>query len=195
MGVAALLLFVRRLGLTLPLWLVAGWSAAEAALFFIVADVPLSWIAVKSGTRAAILAAIVAAVASMIGGLLLFSWADHDPAAAIAAMNLLPGISPAMVGEAASAYAAHGWWAMLEASFTGMPYKLFAVTAARDGHDLLPLLAATPFVRLPRFVAVALLAGTTSHLLERRLMTRQRLMLLAILWVLFYGFYFAVMPG
>ena len=34
---AALLFFIRALGLTLPLWLVAGWSATEAAIFFIVA--------------------------------------------------------------------------------------------------------------------------------------------------------------
>jgi hypothetical protein len=46
---------------------------------------------------------------------------------------------------------------------------------------LLPLLAATPFVRLPRFVAVAVLAGTISHLLERRLAAGQRLWLLAAL--------------
>jgi membrane protein YqaA with SNARE-associated domain len=160
-----------------------------------VADIPISWIAVRSETKAALPAAIVAAVASVIGGLAVYSWADSDPAAAVAAMHLLPGISPAMVGEAASAYAAQGWRAMIEASFTGMPYKLFAVTAARDGHDVLPLLIATPFVRLPRFVAVALLAGTISHLLERRLATGQRLWLLAGLWVLFYGLYFAVMPG
>ena len=58
MSVAALLFFIRRLGLTLPLWVVAGWSAAEAALFFIVADVPISWIAVRRGPKAAALAAL-----------------------------------------------------------------------------------------------------------------------------------------
>jgi len=62
MSIAALLLFIRAVGVTLPLWIVAGWSAAEAALFFIVADVPISWIAVRSGTRAALLAAVVAAL-------------------------------------------------------------------------------------------------------------------------------------
>ena len=61
MTIAALLLFIRTLGLTLPLWIVAGWSAAEAAIFFIVADVPISWIAVRSGTRAALLAALLVA--------------------------------------------------------------------------------------------------------------------------------------
>ena len=60
MSIAALLLFIRALHLTLPLWIVAGWSAAESAIFFIVADVPISWIAVRSGTRAALLAALVA---------------------------------------------------------------------------------------------------------------------------------------
>ena len=72
MSIAALLLFIRTLGLTLPLWIVAGWSAAEASIFFLVADIPISWVAVRSGTRAAILAASVAALASVAGAAALF---------------------------------------------------------------------------------------------------------------------------
>jgi hypothetical protein len=195
MSIAALLLFIRTLGLTLPLWIVAGWSAAEAAIFILVADIPISWIAVKSGARAGLLAAVVASFASVIGGLIAYSWADRDPAGATAAMALLPAISPAMIGEAASSYAAEGWRAMLEGSFTGMPYKVFAVTAARDGHALLPLLAATPFVRFPRFALVALVAAGGSGLLKRRLSLRARLSVLIAVWAVFYAFYFAAMPG
>jgi hypothetical protein len=194
-SIAALLLFIRTLGLTVPLWIVAGWSAAEAAIFILVADIPISWIAVKSGARAGLLAAVVASFASVIGGLIAYSWADRDPAGATAAMALLLAISPAMIGEAASSYAAHGWVAMLEASFTGMPYKLFAVTAARDEHALLPLLLATPFVRLPRFALVALIASGGSVLAKRWLNVRARLVLLAAVWAVFYAFYFAAMPA
>ena len=132
MTIAALLLFIRTLDLTLPLWIVAGWSAAEAALFFIVADVPISWIAVRSGTRAAMLAAIVAALASVAGTIAVLFWASRDPAGAAAAMAALPGIDPALIAHAAERYA-EGFRAILQGSFTGIPFKLFALDVDKLG--------------------------------------------------------------
>ena len=192
MTVAALLLFIRTLGLTLPLWIVAGWSAAEAAIFFIVADVPISWIAVRSGTRAALLAALVAALASVAGTLAVLFWAGRDPAGAAAAMAALPGIDPALISDAARRYA-QGFGAVLGGSFSGIPFKLFALEASQQGGMLLVLLA--PLLRLPRFLAIALFVGGVSHFLERWIGLRQRLGLLLILWIAFYAWYFSVMPG
>jgi hypothetical protein len=192
MTIAALLLFVRTLGLTLPLWIVAGWSAAEAAIFFIVADVPISWIAVRSGTKAALLAAIVAALASVAGAAAVLFWAGHDAAGAAATMAALPGIDPALIREAASAH--HGGpLALLAGSFSGTPFKLFALEAARE-HSIAILLLA-PLVRLPRFLAIALFVGGVSRLLERWMTGRQRRFLLLFLWVAFYAWYFSVMPA
>ena len=192
MTIAALLLFVRTLGLTLPLWIVAGWSAAEAAIFFIVADVPISWIAVRSGTKAALLAAIVAALASVAGAAAMLFWAGHDATGAAATMAALPGIDPALIKAAASAY--HGGpLALLAGSFSGTPFKLFALEAARE-HSIAFLLLA-PLVRLPRFLAIALFVGGISRLLERWMTGRQRLSLLLVLWVAFYAWYFSVMPA
>lgn len=192
MTIAALLLFIRTLGLTLPLWLVAGWSAAEAAIFFIVADVPISWIAVRRGSRAAMLAALVAAVASVVGTLAVYFWVSRDPTGAAGAMAALPGIDSGLVGEAADRYR-HGPHAVLAGSFEGIPFKLFALEAAKGPSWAFLLLA--PLLRLPRFVAVALLVGTLSRFLERWLTMRRRLALLLILWTAFYGWYFSVMPG
>jgi hypothetical protein len=192
MTIAALLLFIRTLGLTLPLWIVAGWSAAEAAIFFIVADVPISWIAVRSGTKAALLAAIVAALASVAGAAAVLFWAGHDAAGAAATMAALPGIDPALIKAAASAY--HGGpLALLAGSFSGTPFKLFALEAARE-HSIAILLLA-PLVRLPRFLAIALFVGGVSRLLERWMTGRQRRSLLLFLWVAFYAWYFSVMPA
>ena len=192
MTIAALLLFIRTLGLTLPLWIVAGWSAAEAAVFFIVADVPISWIAVRSGTRAAMLAALVAALASVAGTLAVLFWAGRDPAGAAAMMAALPGIDPALIAEAASRYA-QGYDAVLAGSFSGIPFKLFALEAAKQDGILFLILA--PLLRLPRFLAIALFVGGISHFLERWMSVRQRLALLLLLWIAFYGWYFSVMPA
>lgn len=192
MSVAALLLFIRALGLTLPLWIVAGWSAAEAAIFFLVADIPISWITVRSGIKAGLLAAVGAAIASMAGTLVVLVWAGQDPAGAASTMAALPGIDGALVAKAADIYR-EGPLAALLASFSGTPFKLIALEAGRLGEYALLLLA--PFLRIPRFVAVALFVGIVSRLLEKRMTVRQRLILLGLLWVAFYGFYFAVMPG
>jgi hypothetical protein len=191
MSIAALLLFIRALGLTLPLWIVAGWSAAEAAIFFLVADIPISWIAVRSGTKAGMLAAVVAAVASVVGTLAVLAWAGRDPAGAAAVMAVLPGIDAALIAEAADRYR-HGPHAVLAGAFSGIPFKLFALEAAQ--HRDFGFLLLAPLLRLPRFLAVALFAGTVSRLLEKRMTVRQRLLLLAALWAAFYAAYFSLMP-
>lgn len=192
MSIAALLLFIRVLHLTLPLWIVAGWSAAESAIFFIVADVPISWIAVRSGTQAALLAAVVAALASVVGAAIIFLWAAHDSSGAAATMASLPAIDPALIDRAAQNYN-QGAVAMLAGSFSGTPFKLYALEAAKRPDYTLLLLA--PLIRLPRFILVALFVGAVSHMLSRWMDVRQRLLLLGALWVLFYAFYFAAMPG
>jgi hypothetical protein len=191
MTIAALLLFIRTLGLTLPLWIVAGWSAAEAAIFFIVADVPISWIAVRSGTRAAMLAALVAALASIAGTIAVFFCASHDPAGAAATMAALPGIDQALMADATVRYS-EGFGAILGGSFSGIPFKLFALEAAKEGGIRFLILA--PLLRLPRFLAVALFVGGVSHFLERWMTVRQRLGLLLVMWIAFYAWYFSVMP-
>jgi len=192
MTIAALLLFIRTLGLTLPLWIVAGWSAAEAAIFFIVADVPISWIAVRSGTRAAMLAALVAALASVVGTLAVLFWASHDPSGAMAAMAALPGIDHALTAEAATRYS-QGFGSVLSGSFSGIPFKLFALEAAKEGGIFFVILA--PLLRLPRFLAIALFVGGISHFLARWMSVQQRLGLLLVLWIAFYIWYFSVMPA
>nr|WP_294847726.1 hypothetical protein [uncultured Sphingomonas sp.] len=190
MSVAALLLFIRALGLTLPLWLVAGWSAAEAAIFFIVADVPISWIAVRKGTKAAAMAAIVAALASAVGAIAVYWWSAHDPVGQAAAYAALPGIDPALIGEAADRYR-HGPHAVLAGSFAGIPFKLFAMEAAKEGSWV--FLALAPILRLPRFLLVAMVAGTMSRFLSRWMTVRARLLLLVAFWSLFYACYWSAM--
>jgi hypothetical protein len=170
---------------------VATWSATEAAVFFLVADIPISWIAVRHGTRAALLAAVVAALASIVGTMAVLWWAGSDPDSAARIMAALPGIDAAMVAEAADRFH-KGPHAVLAGAFSGIPFKLFALEAARQ--PALGFLLLAPLLRLPRFLAVALFAGTISELLTRWMTVRQRLALLAAIWVAFYALYFAVMP-
>ena len=176
------------------LLLAIAWAFAEAILFFIVADVPISWIAVRHGWRAGLAAALVASVAAAAGGALLYGWAAADPAGARDMIAALPGIDGATIEAAAAGFAQDGYWAMPRGSLSGVPYKLYALAAAGEGRALLPFLLLSALVRLPRFAAAALAAAFMSRLLSRRLTMRARLGLLAAIWVAFYAFYFSMMP-
>jgi hypothetical protein len=179
----------------LLLVLAAGWAFAEAILFFIVADVPISWIAVRSGWRPATAAAFGAAFAAAAGGALLYTWASADPTGAARAVAALPGIDEAMIAETAARFAKDGYWAMLEGSVSGVPYKLYVLAAAGAGRPLLSFLMLSVLFRLPRFLGAALGAAALSRLLARRLSMRFRLGLLGGIWLAFYAFYFSVMPA
>lgn len=180
--------FVRTLSLTMPLLVVAGWSAAEAAIFFLVADVPISWIAVRHGTKAAILAALIAAIASVAGVLALWAWSHWDPVMSATVMTLLPGIDDRTLARAAQIYA-DGYVAILVASFQGIPFKLFVL---ESGPNLIFLILA-PLIRFPRFVMVAIFSGLVSEGLSRWLSLRARFVLLGLLWIAFYAFYWWAM--
>lgn len=177
------------------LLLVALWAFAEAILFFIVADVPISVVAVKKGFRAAAIASVAAALAASAGGLVVYLWAASEPAGAARTIAALPAIDATLIETASEAFRDGGYPAMLHGSLTGIPYKLYALAAGTEGRPLLPFLLLSPLIRLPRFLLVSALVAGLSRLLSRRLPLRARLAILGGCWALFYAFYFAVMPG
>ena len=173
----------------------ALWGLAEAVLLFLVADIPISFIAVRHGWKTGALAALAAAVGAMFGGTLTYVWASMDPVGATRAMLTLPGIDASLVLVTAGNFASGGYHAMLLGSFSGVPYKLYALAAATQHEPLLRFVAMTPLVRLPRFLGVALFSAAVGHLLGGWLSMRSRLILLGALWLVIYAYYFATMPG
>ncbi len=77
---------------------------------------------------------------------------------------------------------------MLEGSFGGIPFKVFAVGApgARASRPALFALAAVP-IRLVRFAATVIVIDGIGRLAARRIGLRARMLLLAAFWVLFYA--------
>lgn len=177
------------------LLIVAAWSFAEAILFFFVADVPITAVAVASGWRRGAAAAGIAALAASAGGAVLYGWAAVDPDAARAAILALPAIDAWMVEEAARRFGEGGYSALLAGSLTGVPYKLFVLAAAAEGRALLPFLLASALLRLPRFLIAALLSAAIGKALSRWLSLRSRLGVLGAFWILFYTVYFTVTPA
>ena len=174
---------------------VAIWAFAEAVLFFLVADVPISAVAVRYGWKKGVTAALAAALAATAGGAAVWLWAAGDPAGAEATMAALPAINGALIAETRAAFAEGAVTAMFQGSLSGVPYKLYALAAGEGGMAAAPFLLASPIVRLPRFLLAALGAAAVSHLLSRWLGIQARLAILGGLWLAFYIWYFSVMPG
>jgi len=180
------------------------WGVAEASLFFVVPDVPVSLIALARGGRAGMRAAVAAAAGAMVGGTALALFASHAPQAAIALVDAVPAISPAMIarlqGMMAAADSAAGLaGVMILASLSGIPYKIAAASAPGLGVPVWELALLTPLVRLPRFVALAG-AGALLHRLTPAMPgwmrpLRVRLLLAALGWSAFYVNYWMQVGG
>ncbi|WP_342239976.1 hypothetical protein [Inquilinus sp. OTU3971] len=189
------------MGLT---WLAFLWGVAEACLFFVVPDVPVSLIALARGWRAGLRAAIAAAAGAVVGGTALAVFASHAPDTALAVVDAVPAISPAMIarlqGMMAGTDSAAGLAGVLIlASLSGIPYKIAAASAPGLGVPVWELALLTPLVRLPRFVALAT-AGAVLHRLTPALPgwlrpVRVRLLLAALGWSAFYGAYWSKVGG
>lgn len=179
-----------------PLALVGIWAFAEALIFFVVADVPISFIAVRYGLKASIRAALCAMLMAAVGGTALLIWARADTESARNIILSLPAISNEMFDKVQADFARDGYWSMFIGSFSGVPYKLYAYTASAalpGGH--IGFFFASMAARIPRFICVSLLVSLISKLLARWFSTRTRLIVLVAFWVGFYAWYFSVMPN
>jgi membrane protein YqaA with SNARE-associated domain len=171
-----------------------AWGFAEATLFFIVPDVLLTWIAIQRPNRA-LAACVIATVGALAGGAVTFAWGRADHVSARAAMEALPGISPALADRVEADLAERGLVALVVGPARGVPYKLYAAAWGANGGDLLPFLAVSVPARLARFAAIALLAaGLRAIVFARRSLATCRA-IHVVAWVAFYAWYFLAMAG
>ncbi|MDJ0808552.1 MAG: hypothetical protein QNJ01_00540 [Desulfobacterales bacterium] len=175
--------------------LAAGlWGLAEATLFFVVPDVWLS-LAGRRRLKTGLQACLWALAGALAGGALVYAWGVYDRPGALAVIEKVPAISPAMVARVATQLTDHGVLVIFMGPLTGTPYKLYAAQAA-DAHIgwIVFMLVSVP-ARGIRFVLVT--AGV--HFLFQRLVpARVRAHDTALIlsaWGIFYGYYFVEMSG
>jgi hypothetical protein len=169
--------------------LLAGWGFAEATIFFVVADVGISWIALRRGLKAGVAAALAASCGAVLGIALLHSWAVLDPATALDFVDAVPWVTPGLIEGMRAALAEKGALAVLEAGATGVPIKVGAVLAPEYGVNPAAFIVAGLAQRLARFTAAALLAAFVSRALRRIWPEPALVAVWAGFWLLFYAIY------
>src|SRR5712691_3907378 len=86
------------------------WGYAEATRFFIVPDVLIGWVALH-GVRPGAWSAFAATAGAVLGGAAV----HRDAAAQQARLTEIPGVSEAMLDDAAERFAQQGWAAVMRA--------------------------------------------------------------------------------
>jgi membrane protein YqaA with SNARE-associated domain len=174
--------------------LVFAWGLAEALFFFVVADVPITLITARSGFRTGLMLSLWATAGALLGGIIVYLWANADAVAVERMLDWVPAVSLGHIAAAQQDVAEDWIAATLIGGFSGDPYKLYAAAAGEQGLSLLPFLAVSFAARLARFLASAALAQALAAILNRIGQGRWVLPLIALFWIGFYAWYWTRMP-
>jgi membrane protein YqaA with SNARE-associated domain len=174
------------------------WGFAEATLFFVLPDVPLSLAAMFRPRRALVhVAAIV--VGALLGGAVMFSW-SADGSSGIGSSTIrssarnavahVPLVTPAMFERAENDYREFGVWAAGMGPVRGIPYKVYAVEAP-EHCGLRTFILVTIPARLWRLLVVWLGFAAAGLVLRKlgRLSTAPAVH--AVFWIVVYAVYWA----
>ena len=144
-------------------WALGGLSIAESSFFPVPPDVLLAPMSMARPQRA-MRFALITTVGSVLGGLIGY-------AIGYSALHVVePWLATAGYEEpyetAVAWFREWGFWVVLIAGFSPIPYKVFTVAAGALAQPLLPFVAASLVGRGARFFLVAALVGWGGTRLE-----------------------------
>lgn len=169
-------------------WALGGLSVAESSFFPIPPDVLLAPMSLAN-PRKALLFAAIATVGSVAGGLIGYGLGYF--ALYLVEPWLQAADYQAYYDTAVAWFDRWGFWVVLIAGFSPIPYKVFTVAAGATGVALLPFFVASVLGRGARFFLVASLVAWGGARLEPWLLRHVErigwisvvLLLLAMLWI------------
>jgi hypothetical protein len=163
-----------------------AWGFAEASFFFVVPDVIISVVALFS-VRQGLKQVAAALAGATVGGMLLFSFARHDPETAHGLLQHVPWLRTGMIEDARRDLQEEGAWGVTRGPAKGLPYKVYAVLA--PAHvSWFAFLVVTPAARIGRFLGAWMTFATVRWFLRRRIDAHPHVTLatMAVKWLVFY---------
>lgn len=166
------------------------WGICEATFFFFVPDIWLTRIA-ATDLKEAVINALIALSGALLGGVLLYVLSQHYFDNIRSLLDYVPAISETMVDEAGrELQGSHPLSAIILAGFTGVPFKIYAAWAGHLDISFPHFLLACAVARLGRFFAVIFAAYLIISAVRSRVEITGLFRMHAVLWGLFYCFYF-----
>jgi len=168
------------------------WGFAEATFFFIVPDVWLTVLAVKSGGKKLLSAVGFSVLGALVGGILIYWITGSFQSRIFSFFDHIPGIQMKLIEEAQQIMAKHGLIALPIGVFQGIPYKIFAAEWHLQGGSLAFFVLMSIVARGGRFLFVVGITRWICAVCEARVQNwkEARMILLAGFWIIFYLFYF-----
>ena len=177
-----------------PFGLIAAllWGFAEGTLFFIVPDVLLTLTALFS-LKKALQQAAFTVVGACLAGLILFSWSVLDRERARNTVMSVPYVNEeihAIVQQHFNTYSITG--SLLRGSFSGVPYKLYAIEAPTHTTRMSFTLATVP-ARAARFLCGIAFFALIGYWQRKRIRKNPFPALTGhgICWIIFYAIYWS----
>lgn len=136
---------------------------------------------------------VAALLGALAGGALMYAFGVREPHTARVFLDHVPAISPALITRVAGQMNESGLMAALLGPIEGLPYKIYAVEWGARGGSLVAFMLISIPARYVRFFLATVAARAIARLLEPLTHRRAAIetLILAVIWVAFYGFYFS----
>jgi len=168
------------------------WGLLEATVFFLVPDIWLSREAIFS-LRRALFSICFAVLGALIGGAIIYYFANLNAEQIGSLLDNIPGISPDLMAKPEAQISDIGFFSsLLNGMLTGIPYKIYAYQAALQNIPFYLFIVFSTVARSARFMTVTFFVWTINAALKNRCSLRIRLWLHAICWGVFYILYFYI---
>lgn len=168
------------------------WGFSEATLFFIVPDVLLTYVAVRS-LKKSLYGVLFAISGALIGGSLLYYVGIGHHEEMINVLERIPAINGEIIERVENDLVESGPYAILVGPLSGTPYKIFATQSYDAGIDYFSFFMVSIPARGIRFVFSALASHLIFTTVLKRLRLKYKYLALTLFWIAFYGFYFTAM--
>jgi uncharacterized membrane protein YeaQ/YmgE (transglycosylase-associated protein family) len=166
------------------------WGLAEATVFFLAAEILVTWLALANPLRA-LRAALFALLGAVIGAAILYVWGGRDPFSAMTLLSALPTLGPESMSAAEEALMTHGLWALPDGVLSPATGKAHAIYAQALGIGIAPFLAVYALARAARLLLAGCVTACVGGMLQCFLPRKVVVALWALVWaVILWAAYF-----